>query len=151
LIYIFSYLYLLECVIDSNMVVLQGKAVDVALPVSYLYLLHSHQPACLQAHVLFCSILRHAAVVRPSRNRNEMSAVLQTLENVTNGSTNGTGATSTAIPKYPCCVYRLFPYVAAQCENVNWYSYHNARCLVGPCPCLSVRQSRDLGVDDHAH
>jgi hypothetical protein len=69
-----------------DMVALQGKAVDVALPVSYLYLLHSHQPACLQAHVLFCSILRHAAVVRPCRNHNEMYAVQQTLDNLANRS-----------------------------------------------------------------
>eukprot|EP00884_Botryococcus_braunii_P014432 jgi/Botrbrau1/22990/Bobra.0030s0054.1 len=38
----------------------KGKAVDVALPVTYLYMQHPHEPIRSQSHILFCSILRHA-------------------------------------------------------------------------------------------
>jgi hypothetical protein len=41
----------------------QGKVLEVARPLVFLYLLHQHPPTSLSAHKLFCAILRHVDMV----------------------------------------------------------------------------------------
>lgn len=52
------------CRTSANPFFAQDKAMDIVLPVAYLFMLHPHEPARSQSHILFCSILRHANAVQ---------------------------------------------------------------------------------------